>query len=164
MTGSSYLCCLLSAALIFLVMFSAYATKDVDPLQALAKYDVTWDSPSRDAWGTMPTGNGDIGLNVWAEESGDLLFYIGKTDLWDDNSRLLKLGRVRFKALQAMLVQTDGRMIMLLPAWPKDWEADFKLHAPYRTLVSGRVKQGKISELSVQPANRKKDVLVLPAK
>jgi hypothetical protein len=63
-----------------------------------------------------------------------------------------------------MLVQTDGRKIMLLPAWPKEWEVDFKFHAPYRTLVSGRVKQGKISELSVQPANRKKDVLVLPAK
>jgi len=45
----------------------------------------------------MPTGNGDIGLNVWVEESGDLLFYIGKTDLWDDNSRLLKLGRARAK-------------------------------------------------------------------
>ena len=45
----------------------------------------------------MPAGNGDISLNVWVEESGDLLFYIGKTDLWDDNSRLLKLGRVRVR-------------------------------------------------------------------
>jgi alpha-L-fucosidase 2 len=80
-----------------LLMNSACSTRSYDPLPALAKYDVTWDSPSRDAWGTMPTGNGDIGLNVWVEESGDLLFYIGKTDLWDDNSRLLKLGRVRFR-------------------------------------------------------------------
>lgn len=78
-------------------MFSACAKKGPDPLQALAKYNVIWDSPSRDSWETMPTGNGDIGLNVWVEESGDLLFYIGKTDFWDDNSRLLKLGRVRFK-------------------------------------------------------------------
>jgi alpha-L-fucosidase 2 len=68
-----------------------------DPLRSLERYDVTWDSPSRDSWGTMPAGNGDIGINVWVEESGDLLFYIGKTDLWGDNSRLLKLGRVRFK-------------------------------------------------------------------
>jgi len=80
-----------------LLAFPACSTKEYDPLQALAKYDVVWDSPSRDSWGTMPIGNGDIGLNVWVEESGDLLFYIGKTDLWDDNSRLLKLGRVRFK-------------------------------------------------------------------
>lgn len=43
----------------------------------------------------MPLGNGDIGLNVWGEAGGDLLFYISKTDAWDENSRLLKLGRVR---------------------------------------------------------------------
>ena len=71
--------------------------KGYDPLKNLSRYDVVWDTPSRDAWGTMPAGNGDISLNVWVEESGDLLFYIGKTDSWGDNSRLLKLGRVRFR-------------------------------------------------------------------
>ena len=45
----------------------------------------------------MPIGNGDIGLNVWVEENGDLLFYISKTDAWSGNGRLLKLGRVRVK-------------------------------------------------------------------
>jgi hypothetical protein len=43
----------------------------------------------------MPLGNGDIGLNVWIEEGGDLLLYVGKTDSWDVNSQLLKLGRLR---------------------------------------------------------------------
>ncbi|MCF7837907.1 MAG: DUF5703 domain-containing protein [Candidatus Marinimicrobia bacterium] len=43
----------------------------------------------------MPLGNGDIGINVWAEENGDLLFYLSKTDAWDENARLLKLGRLR---------------------------------------------------------------------
>lgn len=43
----------------------------------------------------MPLGNGDIGLNVWGEEDGDLLFYLSKTDAWDENARLLKLGRIR---------------------------------------------------------------------
>jgi len=43
----------------------------------------------------MPLGNGDIGLNMWAEEEGDLLFYLSKTDAWDENARLLKLGRIR---------------------------------------------------------------------
>ncbi len=60
-------------------------------------YDVTWDSPSRDSSGSMPLGNGDIGLNVWVEEGGDLLFYISKTDAWSSDTRLLKLGRVRVK-------------------------------------------------------------------
>ena len=60
-----------------------------------AKYNVVWDSPSKDYTGSMPIGNGEIGLNVWVEETGDLLFYIGRTDSWDDNGRLLKVGRVR---------------------------------------------------------------------
>ena len=47
----------------------------------------------------MPLGNGDIGLNVWVEKDGDLLFYIGKTDAWSENGQLLKLGRVRVKLL-----------------------------------------------------------------
>ncbi|MGB7295654.1 MAG: DUF5703 domain-containing protein [Candidatus Aminicenantales bacterium] len=83
--------------ILWVVLASSCARKRYDPLQSLAKYDVVWDSPSRDAWGTMPTGNGDISLNVWVEESGDLLFFIGKTDSWGDNSRLLKLGRVRVR-------------------------------------------------------------------
>ena len=33
----------------------------------LGAYNVVWDSPSKDATGSMPIGNGDIGLNVWVE-------------------------------------------------------------------------------------------------
>lgn len=60
-----------------------------------ARYDVLWESPSGDHTGSMPIGNGEIGLNVWVEESGDILFTIGMTDSWDDNGRLLKVGRIR---------------------------------------------------------------------
>ena len=63
--------------------------------------DLTWTTPSGDSHGSMPLGNGDIGLNVWVEKSGDLLFYISKTDAWSDNvggnKGLLKLGRVRVR-------------------------------------------------------------------
>ncbi len=61
----------------------------------VSQYHVIWDSPSKNPSGTMPLGNGDIGLNAWVEPSGDLIFYISKTDAWDDNSRLCKVGRVR---------------------------------------------------------------------
>ncbi len=57
--------------------------------------DIVWDSPSSDSSGSMPLGNGDIGVNVWVEKGGDLLFYLSKTDAWSENARLLKLGRVR---------------------------------------------------------------------
>jgi alpha-L-fucosidase 2 len=59
------------------------------------RYDVIWDTPSKSAIDSMPIGNGDIGLNVWVEQSGDLLFYIAKTDACSENSEFLKLGRVR---------------------------------------------------------------------
>ena len=32
---------------------------------------------------------------AWAEKDGDLLLYVGKCDSWDENGRLLKLGRLR---------------------------------------------------------------------
>lgn len=61
------------------------------------KYNVVWHTPSENSAGSMPIGNGDVGLNVWVEPSGDLLIYIGKTDSWCENGRLLKLGRLRVK-------------------------------------------------------------------
>ncbi len=61
----------------------------------LDRYNVLWDSPSKDALGSMPLGNGDVGINAWVEESGDLVFYVSKTDAWDENARLCKVGRVR---------------------------------------------------------------------
>jgi alpha-L-fucosidase 2 len=77
------------------VASAAGAGARYDPVKGIGKYDVVWDTQSRDARGSMPAGNGDISLNVWVEENGDLVFYIGKTDAWGDNSRLLKVGRVR---------------------------------------------------------------------
>jgi alpha-L-fucosidase 2 len=63
--------------------------------------------------------------------------------------------------LQYMLMQTDGKKIHLLPAWPKDWNADFKLHAPYQTSVEGRVVKGELIDLKVIPESRRKDVVVM---
>ncbi len=70
---------------------------------ALDNYNVIWNSPSKDYNGSMPIGNGDIGLNVWVEENGDICFYIGKTDSWGDNGRLLKVGKVRVKCEPAIV-------------------------------------------------------------
>ncbi|MGB9836646.1 MAG: DUF5703 domain-containing protein [Candidatus Saccharicenans sp.] len=104
----------IAAGLIFcLTIFQSCTGRGYDPLAALKKYNVVWDSPSKDTWGTMPCGNGDIGLNVWVEESGDLLFYIGKTDSWDDNCRLLKVGRVRIKLSPNPLVTSKAFKQML---------------------------------------------------
>jgi alpha-L-fucosidase 2 len=62
--------------------------------------------------------------------------------------------------LQEMLMQVNGREIILLPAWPKNWNAEFKLHAPYETTVEGRVVKGKLVDLKVTPESRKADIMV----
>jgi len=64
-------------------------------------------------------------------------------------------------ALQRMLMQTDGRKIYLLPAWPGNWDVDFKLHAPFKTVVQGTVRKGRIEKLYVTPENRRKDIKIL---
>ena len=70
-------------------------------------------------------------------------------------------GGTGMMTLELMLMQTEGKRIQLLPAWPSDWTADFKLHAPYRTTVDGHVEKGKITHLEVFPKAREKDVVVV---
>jgi alpha-L-fucosidase 2 len=63
--------------------------------------------------------------------------------------------------LEEMLLQPDGRKLLLLPAWPAGWSADFKLHAPFETTVEGHVENGKLVRLIVTPKSRAKDVEVV---
>ena len=64
--------------------------------------------------------------------------------------------------LQEMLMQTVNEKIYLFPAWPKDWDVHFKLHAPYQTTVEAVLKNGKLESLIVIPEHRKKDIIHLP--
>ncbi|RLD83809.1 MAG: hypothetical protein DRJ10_02780 [Bacteroidetes bacterium] len=64
-------------------------------------------------------------------------------------------------ALQRMLVQYDGDKILLFPAWPKNWDVDFKLHVPGNTTVEVKLKNGKVEILKVTPSERKEDVVVM---
>jgi hypothetical protein len=66
--------------------------------------------------------------------------------------------------LQCMLLQSDGRKLYVLPAWPKNWNVAFKLHAPYNTTVAGVFKAGKLEQLKVTPESRRKDVEIMEAK
>jgi alpha-L-fucosidase 2 len=71
-------------------------------------------------------------------------------------------GGAGMTTLEQMIMQTDGSRIQLTPAWPKDWTADFKLHAPNQTVVEGHVENGKVTKLHVTPAARAKDVVIVP--
>jgi alpha-L-fucosidase 2 len=63
-------------------------------------------------------------------------------------------------ALQRMLIQCEGDRIVLMPAWPKEWDVNFKLNAPYNTTVECVYKNGKVEKLVVTPESRKKDVVL----
>ncbi len=66
------------------------------PAQRLSTEDVVWTTPSVDAIGSMPLGNGEVVLNAWVEQkTGDLRFYIARTDALSEISRVLKLGGIR---------------------------------------------------------------------
>ena len=69
-------------------------------------------------------------------------------------------GGVLQMALQSMLMQCEGRQILLLPAWPREWDADFKLHAPFQTIVEGKVREGWIEDLRVTPEARREDIVI----
>lgn len=61
--------------------------------------------------------------------------------------------------LQEMLMQVDDKKILLFPAWPKDWDVHFKLHAPYQTTIEATVKNGKVENLKVFPESRRNDII-----
>ena len=62
--------------------------------------------------------------------------------------------------LQEMVLQTHNGKIHILPGCPKNWDITFKLHAPEKTLVELRYKNGKIEKLKVTPQSREKDVII----
>ena len=64
-------------------------------------------------------------------------------------------------ALQRMLFQYDGDKILLFPAWPKNWDVDFKLHVPGNTWVEAKLKNGKVETLKVSPYERKEDIVIM---
>jgi hypothetical protein len=61
-------------------------------------------------------------------------------------------------SINYMLLQHAGDKILLLPAWPKDWDVSFKLHAPRQTTVEVVYRGGRIEKLEVLPPERRKDV------
>lgn len=60
-----------------------------------SKYNVIWNSPSKDASGTMPIGNGDMAANVYALEDGNLYLLLSKNDAYNYCGDLFKTGRVK---------------------------------------------------------------------
>ena len=58
--------------------------------------DYVWTTMSTNSSESMPCGGHDVGMNVWVED-GDVLFYLSKSGMFDENNTLLKAGRFRLK-------------------------------------------------------------------
>ena len=52
-------------------------------------------------------------------------------------------GNITMRALQAMLVQSEKGHTYMLPAWPKDWDVQFKVNITGREQISGNYTQQK---------------------
>lgn len=81
----------------------------------------------------------------------DGLIFCGRPDIDHGGSAMAQL--------QEMLLQTPGDQIHLFPAWPSDWDVDFKLHAPKQTMIEGSLREGQLIDLKVTPESRKADVV-----
>lgn len=67
------------------------------------------------------------------------------------------------QGLNSMLLQEDftsAHKLTLLPAWPCDWDLEFKINAALETTITGRVLKGVLT-FDVQPASRRADVVVM---
>ena len=126
-------------------------------------------SPQNTCWGQDGTQAAVLGLTAVAQKAASAEFtnYGDQRFPWfwkpaHDWIPDLDNGGDGMITLQLMLMQCDGKRIQLLPAWPADWTADFKLHAPYQTTVQGHVENGKVTDLKVTPESRAKDVVIVP--
>ena len=84
--------CILLTGFLVQLSFTTFAAKSGNAMQ---RYNVIWNTPSKDATGVMPIGNGDIGAGVYAIENGDLYLLLAKNDAYTYQGDIFKTGRVR---------------------------------------------------------------------
>ena len=82
-------------SLIPILLLAAPSILQAGDNDSISKHDVIWTSPGKSSADSMPLGNGELGINLWVEENGDLLFYIGRNDTLSEVSQLCKAGGVR---------------------------------------------------------------------
>ena len=149
-------------AAVLLQVASALETPPVfQPLERLESYEPVWTTPSKDAAGSMPIGNGTCGANVWLDEAGDLVLLLSRTDSWSEAARLLKIGRVRLRTtpplwsagmpVQQRLNLSEGRIDLSIGANSEGrvsiW---FDKDAP---VLRVELASAAPAELEVQPDN-----------
>ena len=81
---------------ILMARFAVGETECPAPAE-LDRYNVAWSSPGKSDRDSMPLGNGEVGISLWVQEDGDLMFYIARSDSQTETDRNVKLGKVRVR-------------------------------------------------------------------
>jgi hypothetical protein len=71
-------------------------------------------------------------------------------------------GGAGMTGIQEMLLAPEPGVsgkLHLFGGWPAEWDVDFKLHAPGKTIVEASLKGGKLVSLKVTPSSREKDIV-----
>jgi alpha-L-fucosidase 2 len=92
--------CLVARFVLVLWIFYAGAGRVCSAAPAPPQYPGTleWNSPGTNSSAAVPLGNGDFGISAWVDPTaGTLACYLGKTDAWSSQGRLLKLGCLRIR-------------------------------------------------------------------
>ena len=103
------------ASLALLASLGINATNNKDYIPE----DYIWTTQSKNSSESMPCGGHDIGMNVWVE-NGDVIFYLSRSGMFDENNTLLKAGRFRLhlseevKTFKQRLCLNDGAMYITL--------------------------------------------------
>jgi hypothetical protein len=68
-------------------------------------------------------------------------------------------GSVGVIALRLMLLQWTEDTLIVAPAWPPEWDVNFESMAPNGTRVKGKIRAGKIEQLSISNIDKWTKVL-----
>ena len=105
-----------------------------------------------------PVGNGTVTISdPYPGKPRFHAFWESRFDYIPDQCH----GGSTIHGLQHMVVQSQGDKIYLFPAWPEDWDLNFKVHAAKNTVLEGVYQNGVLQSLTVTPPSRAADVIDL---
>ncbi len=155
------------------VGFSVKAASPPSPegqaAERMARYNVVWTTPSKDASGVMSTGNGDLAAGVYAIENGDLYLLLAKNDAMGFSGGNYKTGRLRLSlAPNPFVAGKPFRQTLDLPTGSIHIEADgvlsgqgrrfdLRIHTYQQQTPDINVWVKAIEELAAKPVDLAKD-------
>ena len=84
------------------------APRPAAPAPPSPEASLVWTTPSSGVAGSMPLGNGKLGINVWADSTDTVWLLLSHVDALDENTNLDKLGRIAVRATSVTGASNTG--------------------------------------------------------